>query len=370
MKVALLGGVFDDPMGGLARSAPENVLRRFLTEAGQEVVPLSVHRSVPLGAAADVYHGNHYGLGSYHLALAGARPFVFTSHDPFLASGQASSGSRLEHELQRLVLRSADAIVALSSREADLLAARFGVAPSRFEVIPNGLDLDLYDRSEPPGGETLELLSVGQLVEYKGHGFLLDAVAELAAAGTAVRLTLVSHRPALRERYEARARALGIADRVRFDGPLDTLRLVERYRACDVYVQPSLAESFGVTIAEAMACGRPVVATDVGGVPEVVGEAGLLVPAADARALAGAIRRLADDPAERRRLGELACARAHASFDGRTMAARYAALYARVATGRPRSPAATRRAAAALALRAYERRGALAALVPERVRQR
>lgn len=366
MLIGLLGGVFDDPMGRYAESAPENVLRKFLTEAGHDVVPLSAGRRVPSRLRCDVYHGHHFGTAAYQLALGGFRPFVFTSHNPFLVSDFPVAESRLERELQRLVLRVADAVVALSSREAELLARGFDVDAERFVVIPNGLDLELYG---PPAGERAggppRLLCVAQLVDYKGHRYLLEALARLPDA----RLTLVAHRFDLREELEGRARDLGVADRVEIEGPLRTEELVVRYRACDVYVQPSLAECFPVTVLEAMACGLPVVATDVGGVAEEVGDGGIVVPPRDPIALAAAIERLLGDEAERRARGESAARLARERYDGRRVAQRHVELYEQLADRRRAAPL-PRRLAAAAAVAAYERRSRVARFVPSSVRRR
>lgn len=353
-------------MGAYAASAPEAVLLRFLTEAGHEVVPMSAGRRASLAEPADVYHAHHFGVAAYHLTAAGARPFVFTSHNPFLVSDFPVPESRLERALQRLVLRRADAVVALSHREAELLSRAFDVEPDRFVVVPNGLDLELY---EPPVGERAggppRLLCVAQLVDYKGHRYLLEALARLPDA----RLTLVAHRFDLRGELEARARELGVAERVEIEGPLGTEELAERYRTCDVYAQPSLAECFPVTVLEAMACGRPVVATDVGGVAEEVGEAGIVVPSGDVAALAGAIERLLGDEDERRARGEAAARLARERYDGRLVAQRHVELYEGL-VHRRRAPSLPRRVAAATALAAYERRSRVSGLVPLFVRRR
>ncbi len=374
MRIALLGGVFGSPMGKYALSAPENVLLRFLGDAGHDVVPLSISEPPRLAGAAlpDVWHANHFGAGAYHLAWSGARPLVFTSHNPFLVSDYPVPESRLERALQAQLLRRADAVVALSAREADLLAARFGVARDRFTVIPNGLDLTLYGRSDeaarpPHAPGELQLLAVGQLVDYKGHRYLLEAIAQLRDELPGLRLTIVTHQPALQAEQERFARELGIGDRLAYAGPFSTAELAEQYRRCDVFVQPSLAECFPVTVLEAMACGAPVVATDVGGVAEEVGDAGSVVPARDAGALAAAIRRLAADPAERRALGDAGLARARSLYDGRRVAALHAELYADLAARVARRAPRARRADLALAL--YTRRAAAARLIPTGIRK-
>jgi glycosyltransferase involved in cell wall biosynthesis len=368
VRIALFGGVFESPMAGVALSAPENVLRRYLIELGHEVVPMSIDRAPSLTVPADVYHVNHFGLAGYAVALARARPLVFTSHNPFLASGLGEE-SRLEHRLQHALLHAADAIVALATSEANQLGARFGITGNRFTVIPNGLDLSLYG----PGGQRAEgpprLLTVGQLAPYKGHKVLLDALPSLVTHFPGIKLELATHRDDLRPDLEAQAQRLGVREAVEFSGPFDTARLVERYRACDVYVQPSFAECFPVTVLEAMACGKPVVATDVGGVREEIGEAGLVVPAGDSVALGEALARLLADPRERaaRRAAALEVVRAR--YDGREVAARHAALYESLAPLRT-ATSAPRRLAARAALAAYRRRIVVGSVVPARLKRR
>jgi glycosyltransferase involved in cell wall biosynthesis len=354
MRIALIGGVFDGAMGAAALSAPENVLLRFLQEEGHEVVAASVGRRLPTGLSADVFHAHHFGVGAYDLVLSGRRPAVFTSHNPFLVSDFDPNPSRLD------------------AREADILARRYDVPRERFVVIPNGLDLSLYgpgQRSDREPGR-IELLTVGQLVDYKGHRYVLEALGRLALRHPGLRLTMVTHQPLLRPQLEELCGRLGIADRVTFAGPFPTAELVERYRACDILVQPSLAECFPVTVLEAMACGKPVIATDVGGVAEQVGGAGIVVPPRDTAALETAIERLALSPEERARLGGLALERVRELYDGRSIARRHAELYAELAAARLRRRVLASPATSAAVLSAYERRASFARFVPSRLRHR
>jgi glycosyltransferase involved in cell wall biosynthesis len=352
MRIALFGGVFDSEMATYSASAPEIVLQRFLRAQGHDVVGASSRSPDPFGVAADVHHAHHFGPAAYALALSGGT-FVFTSHNPFLVSDFPERGSRLDARLQRPVLAAASAIVALSAREADLLSARFGIDRDRFAVIPNGLDLALYRPGATRPGSGVSLLSVGQLTPYKGHMYLLDAMTRLPGD---VRLTIVSHVRDPRNEVIARIAELGLGDRVELVGPLDTPALVERYRACDVFVQPSLAECFPVTVLEAMACARPIVATDVGGVSEELGDAGIVVPPGDARALGNALEPLVADPARREALGEAAHERAQALYGGDRVAAEHVRLYESLPS---RRPSHVRRTAARAAIALYERRGAL-----------
>jgi glycosyltransferase involved in cell wall biosynthesis len=365
----MTGGVFGGPMEAYAFSAPENVLRRYFVEKGHEVLAFSAGAQPPRNVTGDVFHAHHFGVAAYYLALSGKRPLVFTSHNPFLVSPFSVPESRLELKLQRHVLRSVDAIVALAEAEADQLAERFGIPRDRFTVIPNGLDLDHYSVPERRVPERIELLAVGQLQEYKGHSFLLRALATAVRAGYDVHLTIVSHGGDRRDETLALCQELDLRDRVSFEGPLSTPELVERYQRCDIFVQPSLAECFPVTVLEAMACGTPVIATDVGGVAEEVDDAGIVVPSANTDALAAAISRLASDPDERRALGAKARVRVERRYDGRLVADQHLDLYEDLARRRRGVTLGSQRTASLL-LQLYARRAKVAQLVPERVRQR
>ena len=230
-----------------------------------------------------------------------------------------------------LGLRWADRLVGVS---AEVLAGPLadGVPPVRTRVISNGVDFDRLDAQTGPdlraalglGAEAVVLACLGQLHPVKGQDVLLRA---LTALPPHVILLLAGEGPE-RTVLERQAAAAGLAGRVHFAGRVDPVAPV--YRAADIVVQPSRAEGFGLVLAEAGGFGKPVVATRVGGIPEVVvdGETGLLVPKEDPAALAAALDRLVADPALRARLGQAARARCRARFDVRRMAEGFTDLYA------------------------------------------
>ncbi len=157
------------------------------------------------------------------------------------------------------------------------------------------------------------VLFVGRLVSYKGVEVLLEALRESSAAAV-----LVGDGP-LRRELEHRAQSSGMADRVRFVGEVTNEELQALYRACDLFVLPSVTrqEAFGVVQIEAMSRAKPVVSTDVGtGVAwvNIHGETGLVVPPSDAAALRAAIERLLTNPLERLMMGKAAAERARSVF--------------------------------------------------------
>ena len=222
---------------------------------------------------------------------------------------------RLDEE-QRIV-RTVDGLVAASVVERRALVTDYGADPSRTTVIPCGVDTELFrpgDRERAQArvnsGEGPLVLYVGRIAPIKGLETLLDAVAQLRARGSAVRLLIVggeADEPAAGHEAEIRRRVdtLGLRSAVRFAGAQPQEALRDYYVAADVTVLPSYYESFGMVALEAMACGSPVIGSRVGGLTTTVrdGVTGFLVPDGDARALAERIEALVGDADLRFRLG-------------------------------------------------------------------
>lgn len=179
----------------------------------------------------------------------------------------------------------------------------------KVRVIRCGLDARWEGNGIPPAGtergadEPLRILAVGRLEREKGHSFLIDAVAALLARGLAVELRIVGD-GSRRESLASQAKELGIEAQVEFAGKAGQDRIQEHYAAADLFCLPSLGEGVPVVLMEAMAMGVPVVATNVGGVSELVedGESGKLASPASAEELSEAIAALIDDPEARERM--------------------------------------------------------------------
>jgi L-malate glycosyltransferase len=228
----------------------------------------------------------------------------------------------------------------ISNSEAGRLSRieRERIAPGRIITIHSGIELDppgLPDRvaaRESVGIDDLDrpvIAHIANLRWMKGHDEVLEAAATLRGAFPDAVWLLVG-RDDSGGRHEHRAAELGLGDRVRFLGFHPEPRAV--LRAADLAILPSRYEGLPVAILEAMAEGKPIVATAVGGIPELVrdGDEALLIPPGDATALATAIERLATDPALAARLGAAARSRAEADFAREVMVGRYAETYARL----------------------------------------
>lgn len=234
----------------------------------------------------------------------------------------------------RLTDRLADISTNVSREAVEAFEQQGALKPGRMLAIHNGLDTESFAfdesermrvRAELGLDKTAPLLlAVGRLWEQKDYPNLLRAFAALQA-GASPQLVIVGDGP-LRDELEVLADSLGVKDRVRFLGVRhDVPALIS---ACDLFVLSSAWEGFGLVVAEAMACQRPVVATDCGGVREVVGNAGFLVPPKDSAALAEAMERALCLPEEQRiSLGLTARERVVERYSLRSTAERYLAVY-------------------------------------------
>jgi glycosyltransferase involved in cell wall biosynthesis len=239
---------------------------------------------------------------------------------------------RVDHQ-QRLYTRAVDRYLAVSQHVRTKLVDGLGWPPEKIDVVHNGVDADAYRepadirvRTELTNGRpgTVVLL-VARLDPQKGHRHLLAAAAELPD----VRVAFAGEGPE-RRRLEAAAVELGIDDRVAFLGHrTDVARVLA---ASDIVALPSAFEGLPVSLLEAMAAGKPVVASNIGGVDELVQDdvTGVLFEPGNARALAAAVRRLIDDPGRAGRLAAAGHARVIAEFSSSAMARRVGAVYERV----------------------------------------
>lgn len=247
--------------------------------------------------------------------------------------------SPLRRAANRLVLgRLADEVCAVSAFSADRLRRRDGFSGA-VRVIENGTDVSHFEPGDdrPAARRRLGLdpdrrvvLHVARFHPVKGQQVLLHAFGDVAAARPDVDLLLAGDGP-LRGELEALSGGLGLSARVHFLGVRHDVP--ELLRAADVFVLTSRSEAAPLTLLEAMAARVPVVATAVGGIPEMVrhGREGLLVPRDDAAATARALLQHLDDPAAAAALAEAGAARVHERYQLERCVDRYAALYRRLA---------------------------------------
>jgi glycosyltransferase involved in cell wall biosynthesis len=331
MRICIVGGIFDKPADYRDRHSisPETLLVDGLRQRGWHVTPSGLSSPLPPGDF-DIVHVHHFGRAALRLAAAvGRPPFVLTTHDPFAMNGLPVGWKRWLTD--RFVLRHADAIVALSNAERQFLACDRDLPPERIAVIPNGVPTALFDRVSEPVEPTSDLLFVGQLQEFKGLDYLLQALPAVRASHPRIKLRVVYQTDALLGRYKRDAARLGLDTCLEFEGAKPPAGLAQLYSTAAVVVSPSLGECLSTVVLEAMCCGAAVVATDVGGIREQLDEdTGVIVPPRDSTALARAISTLLDHADRRRQLGEAARRKARAQFGVRQMIDRHVRLYEEV----------------------------------------
>ena len=261
-------------------------------------------------------------LGRLAARLARVPVVIHTYHGHVLQGYFSPVKTRVFLSIERWLARWTDRLLTVSEAvRRDLLTLRIG-SPERLRVIPLGLDLDPFLRCEGLRGQLRAELAVGdallvgivaRLVPIKRHEDFLTAAAAVASRLPNSRFLVIGDGE-LRPKLEARARVLGLDRQLYFLSWRGDLPRV--YADLDLVVLTSANEGLPVSLIEAMASARPVVATRVGGVPDLVedGVAGVLVPPGEPRALAEAMVTLLADPERRRDMGEAGRKRAHPAF--------------------------------------------------------
>jgi glycosyltransferase involved in cell wall biosynthesis len=265
--------------------------------------------------------------------LVGVRKIVVHDRTSGTRSRRPAPVRLLKRLIHRLPGIAADRWIGISKFVVHRLIEVNGVPPGRVVLVYNGIDLARFEGTSPgalqhalglPAG-TMVVFASGRAMPYKGIPVLIQAAALMAQTDPEVHFAYAGDGPA-REEFEREVRSLGL-NRFHFLGKrTDTAELL---CSATVAVAPSVwAEAFGLTVVEAMAAGVPVVASAVGGIPELVDPdvTGILVPPGDAAALADALRRLIQDPALREQMGGKARAAAVARFSHTRVANELAAV--------------------------------------------
>ena len=301
---------------------------------------------------ADLIHATAAGLASLPAIVARLErrtPFVLTEHGVYLrerylawahadfSSFVGAFASQVMRRLVELSYARADVIVPVTTWNARW-EQRLGAAPERIEPIPNGVDPRHFTPRPMPDPTPPTLVWVGRVDPLKDLLTLIDATARIRQAIPDARVLLYGSTPPGNEAYaatcRARQRELGLETALQWMG--FTSAPQDAYAQGHIVLLSSISEGLPFAIIEAMLCGRPVVATAVGGVPETIGDTGRVVPPRDGAALAAACIALLRDPRLCEELGRRARERALAHYSLPRMVAAYRAMYQRLITcGRP-----------------------------------
>jgi glycosyltransferase involved in cell wall biosynthesis len=329
LRVLLIGGIYGFPDRLGVVETPETTLERGLGELGVSVTTQAHNWQIRRGSW-DIVHVHHLAKQALVQAVRCAgRRLVFTRHGITPVTGIRSSALGL-------VLRRSDAVIALSSAEEFALRSR--VPGDRLACIPNGIRQQQwpYSLHEPPtAGHPWRMLFVGQLAPVKGVEVLLESVASLIGRFD-IELRLVYQTDSLLDALRQRAAALSITGALTFVGFRTPVQLRDEYRDAHVLVLPSRHEALPSVVTEAMLSGLPVVASDVGGIAEQIGDHGEIVPPGDAAALSQAIANVFSDYGTAVSRADQAAQGARDRFSIEAMVEAHVRLYQNVLSGQRR----------------------------------
>jgi glycosyltransferase involved in cell wall biosynthesis len=283
-------------------------------------------------AEADLVHAHWWFPGGVQALAAGRRPLVTTMHgtDVRLARSRPAAQATCAR-----VLRASAAITTVSSWLRDEVAAFAPEVASRIRVAPMPVDEGLFWPGDEP---RTELLFVGRLDGQKGADLAICALAGLQGAAASLPLRLVGSGP-LEPDLRRLAAELGVADRLRWEGPLSQAELAARYRRAAALLVPGSHEGFGLVAVEAQLSGAPVIAAASGGLLDLIrtGETGWTFPPDDPIALTTAIQQVTDHPIHTVMVTQAARQSATTRFSPTTTARAYATIYAEAIATHSRS---------------------------------
>lgn len=336
---------------GPAHHVPKEQLLPYVGQFARFVTRFA--RRQPAGY--DIVHANFFmsGMVAQQLKQRLGIPFVITfhalGHVRRLAQGAADAFPSARMRIESLLMRQADRIIAECPQDRLDMEQLYGAAPERIREAPCGFDPEeLWPEPQAAARAHLGIapgrfvvLQLGRMVPRKGVDTVIQGLALLRERhGIDAELLVVGgdhegangrDRPEL-ARLRLLARQLGIEAQVRFVGQQPRSALRHWFSAADVFATTPWYEPFGITPVEAMACARPVIGAEVGGIKSTVvdGVTGFLVPSRDPRALAARLAVLQADPALARRMGEEGLRRAYRHYTWRAVARQAAAIYAAV----------------------------------------
>lgn len=297
------------------------------------------------GGEYDLIHDNQsLSFGMLELQRMGL-PLVTTVHHPITSDLRiALNAARNPWErllirrwhsflnMQKKVVKQLRNVVTVSDCSRQDIARDFGLQPAGISLVYNGIDTDTFRPMPAIERRPQRLMATCSAdAPLKGTRFLIRAYARLLETYPELELLLVS-KPLPGGKTEKLVKKLKLQNRIQFVSGISTAQMVQYYAEATVAVVPSVYEGFGLPAGEAMACGVPVVSTDGGALPEVVGDAGVIVPAKNVDAMVTAIDGLLQDPKRRQQLGEDGRRRIDEKFCWQVCAREMTAYYREVLT--------------------------------------
>lgn len=331
----------------------EGTLTQRLRQAGVEVIVLDeskygfldmVSRAAEIlrHRGRGIVHSHGYKANIFAWILSrriGARWLVSTVHSlPEMAFNQplwSRVMSRLKVIVDKRLLRERfTRVVAVSQDIKDVLVKREGLSERLVTLIYNGIEIspDMARSTDQVQPYSMHIGTVARMVPVKNLHLFINMAAEIRKQSSAVRFSILGDGPMKNELVTLVGR-LGLEDRFTFEAPRPDP--IPYFQSVDIYVNTSVHEGLPLSLLEAMACGKPIVAPRVGGIPEILtdGQHGLLVANSEASRFVESCLRLVRDSGLRRKLGEQAAERVRDKFSSVAMAASYRSVYRKIVSG-------------------------------------
>ncbi|MBF0226198.1 MAG: glycosyltransferase family 4 protein [Desulfobacterales bacterium] len=289
----------------------------------------------------DIIHDNQclaYGIGLINKFI----PTIATIHHPITVDRQIdvknekSPLKKVKHMrwysfigMQKRVAKKFSHIITVSRCSSKDISKEFKIPLKKFRIVPNGIDINaFYPIPEIQRENNRIIVTNSADIPLKGLRYLLESVAEISKKRD-VKLIVIGT-PKKDGKILRLVKRLNINKHVTFTGRIDHAEFVRQYAKATVAVVPSLYEGFGLPAGEAMACGVPVISTNAGALPEVVGNAGILVPPGNSKALTSAILKVFDNPDFGKKIGDLGYQRIKTHFTWKVAAEKCVDIYREV----------------------------------------
>jgi glycosyltransferase involved in cell wall biosynthesis len=295
-----------------------------------------LYRALKKLKSADVVHVHNYqdfcALAAVCAKRNNQKPLIFTPHfHPVGANELRTMGKKLYASLVgRRIFENSDAVIAVSNYEKHLLPETFQLSEQRIMYVPNGINVENCKHAiRINNSPKKNILYVGRLEEYKGVQYLISAFPKVRGKEKDAQLLIVGV-GSQKKKLVSLAESLGVRNDVHFLGNVSDVELADLYSASSLFVMPSEYEAFCIAVAEAMAFGLPIIATRVGGMPELIGDnsRGLLINyPPDVKTLAEMELRLLNDSNFSSKIGHAARDYALAEFSWRSVAENLVKVY-------------------------------------------
>jgi len=287
----------------------------------------------------DIIHANAW--SSFILKFLADKPTIATAHGTTYGLLNGMKGmvpfhsnfysSLVTKNLERVGFKHAKKVVAVSGLTKKELINAYKINKDNISVIYNGIDINKFKKikTDLRGNFNCEhlLFFIGRLTKQKGAEFLIKAISILK--GYDINLVIAGEGPEKDDLIRL-TKKLNLQDKVKFIGNVGDAKKIEFYSASDIFVFPSLWESFGIVLLEAMACKLPIVTTNAASIPEIVGDCGIITKAMDPISLASGIEQLFSDKKLGERLEDKAYKRLRDKFTTEKMSEDYIKIYKQI----------------------------------------